>query len=125
MALLDIIRAPDPRLKITAEAVDAVGDDVRKLMDDMLETMHSAHGLGLAAPQVGDGRRVIVIDVAGPEEDPDPIQLANPELLWVSGEENPHEEGCLSLPTHYAEVVRPDAIKVRYLDHGNAAYRDV
>ncbi len=119
MAILDIIIAPDPRLKITAEAVDGVDDDVRKLMDDMLETMHSANGLGLAAPQVGDGRRVIVVDVAGPEEEPDPIRMANPELLWVSDEENPHEEGCLSLPTHYAEVVRPDAIKVRYLDHGN------
>ncbi|MCH7864913.1 MAG: peptide deformylase [Proteobacteria bacterium] len=119
MALLDIIIAPDPRLKITAEAVDAVDDDVRKLMDDMLETMHSAHGLGLAAPQVGDGRRVIVIDVAGPEEDPNPIRMANPEILWESDDENPHEEGCLSLPTHYAKVVRPDAIKVSYLDHGN------
>ncbi len=119
MALLDIIIAPDPRLKTTAEAVDAVDDDVRKLMDDMLETMHSAHGLGLASIQVGDRRRVIVVDVAGPEEDPDPIRMANPEILWESDEENPHEEGCLSLPTHYAEVVRPEAIKVRYLDHGN------
>ena len=99
MAILDIIIAPDPRLKITAEAVDAVGDDVRKLMDD--------------------GRRVIVIDVAGPEEDPNPIRMANPEILWESDDENPHEEGCLSLPTHYAKVVRPDAIKVSYLDHGN------
>ena len=119
MAILDIIIAPDPRLKITAEAVDVVGDDGRKLRDDMLETMHSAHGLGLAAPQVGDGRRVIVIDVAGPEEDPNPIRMANPEILWESDDENPHEEGCLSLPTPYAEVVRPEAIKVRYLDHGN------
>lgn len=119
MALLDIIIAPDPRLKITAEAVDGVDGDVRRLMDDMMETMHSANGLGLAAPQVGDSRRVIVVDVAGPEEDPDPIRMANPELLWVSDEENPHEEGCLSLPTHYAEVVRPEAIKVRYLDHEN------
>ncbi len=119
MAILDIIIAPDPRLKITAEAVDGVDDDVRKLMDDMLETMHSANGLGLAAPQVGDRRRVIVVDVAGAEEEPDPIQMANPELLWVSDEENPHEEGCLSLPTHYAEVVRPEAITVRYLDHEN------
>ena len=119
MALLDIIIAPDPRLKITAEAVDGVDGDVRRLMDDMMETMHTANGLGLAAPQVGDLRRVIVVDVAGPEEDPDPIRMANPELLWVSDEENPHEEGCLSLPTHYAEVVRPEAIKVRYLDHEN------
>lgn len=119
MALLAIIIAPDARLKISAKAVERVDQEVRALMDDMVETMHSANGLGLAAPQVGDGRRVIVVDVAGPEKDPNPIQMANPELLWVSDEENPHEEGCLSLPTHYAEVVRPDAIKVRYLDHGN------
>ncbi len=117
MALLDIIIAPDPRLKISAKPVKDVDEDVRKLMDDMLETMHSANGIGLAAPQVGDGRRVIVVDVAGSEDEPNPIQMANPELLWVSDEANLHEEGCLSFPEHYADVKRPDAIKVRYLDH--------
>lgn len=117
MAILDIIVAPDPRLKVTAKPVEKVDDDVRKLMDDMLESMHSANGIGLAAPQVGDDRRIIVVDVSPPEDDPDPIPMANPELLWVSDESGPHEEGCLSLPEQYAEVERPEAIKVRYLDY--------
>ena len=116
MAILDIIVAPDPRLKITAKAVKAVDDDVRALMDDMLESMHVANGIGLAAPQVGDSRRVIVVDISRAEEEPDPIHMANPELLWVSDEEGNHEEGCLSLPEQYAEVERPESIRVRYLD---------
>jgi len=116
MAILDIIVAPDPRLKITAKAVKAVDDDVRALMDDMLESMHVANGIGLAAPQVGNSRRVIVVDISRAEEEPDPIRMANPELLWVSDEEGNHEEGCLSLPEQYAEVERPESIRVRYLD---------
>ncbi|MBI2585099.1 MAG: peptide deformylase [Rhodospirillales bacterium] len=119
MAILDIIIAPDPRLKITAKPVKKVDASVRRLMDDMLETMHSARGIGLAAPQVGDKRRVIVVDVAGEDEAPNPIRMANPELLWTSDEERVHEEGCLSLPEQYAEVVRPDRIRVRYLDYRN------
>ncbi|HEX9570161.1 MAG TPA: peptide deformylase [Rhodospirillales bacterium] len=119
MAVLDIIIAPDPRLKITAKPVKKVDASVRKLMDDMLETMHSARGIGLAAPQVGDKRRVIVVDVANEDEPPNPIRMANPELLWTSDEERIHEEGCLSLPEQYAEVVRPDRIRVRYLDYQN------
>jgi len=117
MAVIDIIIAPDPRLKITAKPVASVDDDVRKLMDDMLDSMHAANGIGLAAPQVGDGRRVIVIDISRPEDEPAPICMANPELLWLSDEEREHEEGCLSLPDHYAEVERPEAIRVKYLDH--------
>lgn len=116
MAILEIIVAPDPRLKVTAKPVDGVDDDVRKLMDDMLETMHSAQGIGLASTQVGDPRRVIVVDVSGVDENPDPIRMANPELIWASDENSIHEEGCLSLPEQYAEVVRPDSIRVRYLD---------
>jgi len=119
MAVLDIIIAPDPRLKITAKPVEKVDASVRKLMDDLLETMHSARGIGLAAPQVGDKRRVIVVDVAGEDEKPNPIRMADPELLWTSAEERVHEEGCLSLPEQYAEVVRPDRIRVRYLDYRN------
>ena len=118
MALLPIIIAPDPRLKVTAKPVKNVDESVRRLMDDMLETMHAANGIGLAAPQVGDKRRVIVIDIAGGDEDPDPVQMANQELVWVSGEMQNQEEGCLSLPEHYAEVERHDAIRVRYLDYG-------
>jgi peptide deformylase len=114
MALLPIIIAPDPRLKVTAEPVKNVDESVRRLMDDMLETMHAANGIGLAAPQVGDKRRVIVVDE---DAEPDPVQMANPELLWVSDEMLNQEEGCLSLPEHYAEVERHNAIHVRYLDY--------
>ena len=116
MAVLEIILAPDPRLKAKAKPVKAVDDDVRKLMDDMLDSMHSAQGIGLASTQVGDPRRVIVVDISGPDEDPAPIRLANPELVWTSDEERSHEEGCLSLPEQYAEVVRPEYIRVRFLD---------
>ena len=116
MATLEIILAPDPRLKAKAKPVKTVDDDVRKLMDDMLETMHSAQGIGLASTQVGDPRCVIVVDISGPDEDPAPIRMANPELVWTSDEERSHEEGCLSLPEQYAEVVRPEYIRVRYLD---------
>jgi len=119
MAILDIIVAPDPRLKITAKPVKKVDAGVRKLMDDMLATMHSANGIGLAAPQVGDARRVIVVDVMGEDAEPNPLCMANPELLWTSDDECVHEEGCLSLPQQYAEVSRPDRIRVRYLDHEN------
>ncbi len=116
VAVLDIIVAPDPRLKIKAKPVDAVDDGVRGFLDDMLETMYAANGIGLAAPQVGDGRRVIVVDCARPEEDPQPICLVNPQIIGIADEDRIHEEGCLSLPEHYAEVIRPDWIKVRYLD---------
>ena len=116
MALLPIIIAPDPRLKIKTRAVGAVDTEVRQLMNDMLETMYDANGIGLAAPQVGDQRSVIVIDVTGKEEEPSPVCMANPEIVWVSDEDSLHEEGCLSLPEHYADVVRPDVARVRYLD---------
>ncbi len=119
MAVLDIIVAPDPRLKITAKPVKKVDKSVRKLMDDLLETMHASRGIGLAAPQVGDKRRVIVVDVAGEDEEPNPIRMADPELLWASEEERIHEEGCLSLPEQYAEVTRPAHVRVRYLDYRN------
>ncbi len=119
MALMEILVAPDPRLKKPAKPVDSVDDDVRRLMDDMLETMYHAHGIGLAAPQVGVLKRVIVVDVARQEEDPNPIQMANPEVVWTSDHENVYEEGCLSLPEHYAEVVRPEQVEVRYWDKEN------
>ncbi|MGH6947667.1 MAG: peptide deformylase [Kiloniellales bacterium] len=117
MALLPIIVAPDPRLKQKAAPVARVDAEIARLMDDMLETMHAAPGIGLAAPQVGVLRRVIVVDAAREDQPPQPCCMANPELLWVSGELMGYEEGCLSLPEHYAEVVRPRAIKVAYLDH--------
>jgi len=119
MALLPIITAPDPRLKIKARAVAAVDDGVRRLMDDMLETMYHSFGIGLAAPQVGVAKRVLVVDVARDGEPPAPMRLANPEILWRSDELLTANEGCLSLPEHYAEVERPAEIRLRYLDHEN------
>ena len=119
MALLPIITAPDPRLKIKAKPVAKVDAKVRRLMDDMLETMYQAVGIGLAAPQVGEAQRVLVIDVAREDERPNPMRIANPEILWRSDETIMANEGCLSLPEHYADVARPKAIRLRYLDHEN------
>ena len=119
MAKLTIITAPDPRLKIRAQRVAAVDARVRRLMDDMLETMYTSLGIGLAAPQVGASSRVIVLDVAREGEPPQPMRLANPEILWRSEELTTNSEGCLSLPEHYADVTRPAEIRLRYLDHQN------
>ena len=111
MAVLPVIVAPDPRLKVKSEPVDSVDETIRTLMDDMLDSMHDHNGIGLAAPQIGVTKRVIVIDVAPKDEDPNPIKLANPEVIWSSDEEIENEEGCLSLPTYYADVVRPSGSK--------------
>ena len=119
MAILPIIIAPDPRLKLTCAPVARVDAEVARLMDDMLETMYAAPGIGLAAPQLGVQKRVIVIDAAKPGEEPCPIMLANPELVATSEELKSWDEGCLSLPEHYAEVVRPSRVAVRYLDTHN------
>lgn len=117
MAVLPILVAPDPRLKRKADPVETVDADVARLMDDMLETMYAAPGIGLAAPQVGVLKRVIVVDVAREGEDPQPLRMANPEVLETSEEVRPHEEGCLSLPEMYEEVSRPARVRVRYLDY--------
>jgi peptide deformylase len=119
MSLLPILTAPDPRLKLRAKPVERVDEGVRRLMDDMLETMYAAPGIGLAAPQVGVAKRVIVIDLAKDGEPRAPLRLANPEILWVSEEDAVFEEGCLSVPEHYAEVARPAAARIRYLDYEN------
>ena len=119
MSVLEIIVAPDPRLKRRAEPVEKVDDAVRKIMDDMLDTMYAANGIGLAGPQVGILKRIIVVDVARDDEGRQPMQMANPEVVWESDDERSYEEGCLSLPEHFAEVIRPEAVKVRYLDRDN------
>jgi peptide deformylase len=119
MALLPIITAPDPRLKNVAEPVETVDDDVRRLMDDMLQTMYAAPGVGLAAPQIGISKRVVVVDVSRADEDAKPMQMVNPEIINASNAFSVFEEGCLSLPEHFADVKRPDRVRVRYLDYEN------
>jgi peptide deformylase len=119
MSILPIITAPDPRLKQIATPVEKVDAEVRKLMNDMLETMYAAPGIGLAAPQVGALKRVIVLDLARDDEAPQPLRMANPEVVWVSDDDAVYNEGCLSLPEHYADVARPAACHVRYLDEQN------
>jgi len=119
MAKLQIITAPDPRLKVKARAVEKVDAKVRRLMDDMLETMYGSIGVGLAAPQVGVALRVIVIDVAREGEKAQPVRMANPEILWRSEEKTVANEGCLSVPEHYADVSRAAEIRFRYIDEEN------
>ena len=119
MAILPILTAPDPRLKRKSRPVDGIDGDIRRLTDDMLATMYEAPGIGLAAVQVGVPKRVIVIDLAREDEPKAPLRLINPEVVWVSDEDAKYEEGCLSVPEHYAEVVRPAEAKVRYLDLQN------
>ncbi len=118
MAILPIIVAPDPRLKRTAERVARVDAAVRRLMDDLLETMYAAPGVGLAAPQVGVLQRVLVVDI-GKGENRKPLRMANPEIVQASDECITYEEGCLSFPEQFAEVERPALVRIRYLDHEN------
>ncbi len=119
MAVLPIIIAPDPRLKLVSAPVDAVDDDVRRLMDDMLDSMYAARGIGLAAPQVGVTRRIIVLDLARDDDPPAPLCMANPQIVAVANDLVTVQEGCLSLPEHWADVTRPQSITVSYLDYEN------
>jgi peptide deformylase len=116
MALLPILTAPDPRLKKKSKSVDQVDDELRQLMDDMLETMHAAPGIGLAAPQIGVLKRVIVLDIDREDTKTGPLCMANPEIVEASDEDVIYEEGCLSVPEHYSDVARPAKVTVRYLD---------
>ena len=117
MALRDIITVPDARLKQVSTPVETVDDALRALMDDMLETMYAAPGIGLAAVQIGVPKRVIVMDLARADEDKAPRYFVNPEILWSSEETAPYEEGCLSVPDIYDEVERPARVKLRYLNY--------
>jgi peptide deformylase len=121
MALLPILTAPDPRLKKKSLPVETVDAGVRPLMVDMLETMYDAPGIGLAAPQVGVLKRVIVLDIEREDTKTGPLFMANPEIVEASDEDVSYEEGCLSVPDHYSDVVRPASVKVRYLDRDGKA----
>lgn len=119
MALLPILRYPNPRLHTVAQPVTRVDDRIRVLVADMLETMYHAQGIGLAATQVDVHERVIVIDLS--EERNQPMVLINPELLWASDELTQGEEGCLSVPGIYDGVARPAQVRIRALDEYGAA----
>jgi peptide deformylase len=116
MAILPIITAPDPRLKVKSQPVPVVDAAVRRLLDDMLETMYAAPGVGLSAVQVGVAKRLIVVDAARGDDKPRPLRLINPVLVWQSSERVSVEEGCLSLPEQYDNLVRPARVRVQYLD---------
>ena len=111
----DILIHPDPRLKKPCEPIAAVTAEISALAADMLETMYDAPGIGLAAPQIGVMKRLIVMDCIkdGP---PEPIALLNPQVLWSSEDLGSYEEGCLSIPDQYAEVKRPSSVKVGWMD---------
>lgn len=112
-----ILLHPDPRLKKTADAVSDLSDELRRLADDMLETMYDAPGIGLAAPQVGQLHRLIVLDCVKEEgEAPRPLIMFNPEIVASSDEMNTYEEGCLSIPEQFADVTRPAEVEVRWID---------
>ena len=124
MALREILTVPDSRLKQVSVPVTTVDDELRRLMDDMLETMYAAPGIGLAAVQVGVAKRVIVMDLAREGEPPQPRYFVNPEIVWSSEQTAPYEEGCLSVPDIYDEVQRPTQVKLRYLNYGGEAIEE-
>lgn len=117
MAKLKLYEYPHPILKKKAEKVQKVDDELRKLLDDMLETMYASNGCGLAAPQIGVSKRIVVIDIAHEDEEPRPLYMVNPEIVWQSEEKEISEEGCLSVPGQRAEVERPAAVRIKYLDY--------
>ena len=119
MAVLEIIEAPDRRLTTPSSPVERIDADLLRLLDDMLETMYAAPGIGLAAPQVGVPTRAFVADLSG-EGERAPIYVINPEVIARSTTTNIAEEGCLSLPKHFGEVARFDQVRVRYLDRAGA-----
>ena len=124
MALRRILVIPDARLRQVASSIATVDDEVRALADDMLETMYEAPGIGLAAPQIGVMRRIVVVDVAkrqGEDATPEPMVLVNPEITWSSDEQSVYEEGCLSIPEFFEEVERPAVIRVSYQDRDGVA----
>jgi peptide deformylase len=116
MAIRPILIHPDPRLRKVAELVPAIDDAVRALAEDMLATMYDAPGIGLAAPQIGVLRRVFVMDTAGKDEEPAPMALVNPEILWTSEETLVSEEGCLSIPEVYDDVTRHARVRLAWTD---------
>jgi peptide deformylase len=116
MALRDILILPDKRLRQVSEPVKKIDAGIRKLVEDMFETMYEAPGIGLAAIQVGEPKRVITMDLAKKDDPKDPQVFINPEILWASEDKAIYEEGCLSIPEYYSDVERPAQVIVKYLD---------
>jgi peptide deformylase len=125
MTVRPIVKLPDPVLKKVSAPVERVDDELRGLVDDMLETMYAAPGIGLAAVQIGIPRRLLVIDLAKEDQPKDPQAFINPEIVWSSDDTSVYEEGCLSIPDVFYDVERPAEVKVRYLDqHGKQQEMD-
>jgi peptide deformylase len=129
MAIRPILEAPDPALRQISSPVEAITADVQTLIDDMLETMYAAPGIGLAAIQVGVPKRILVIDLQDPEEEGgepvrNPMTFINPEILRSAETIVPYQEGCLSVPDQYAEVERPDSIRARWLDRDGKVHEE-
>lgn len=125
MALRDILIHPDPRLKKPADPVMEIDGELQRLADDMLETMYDAPGIGLAAPQVGVGKRLLVMDCVKEEgAAPRPMVLINPEVNWTSEDTNVYEEGCLSIPEQYADVTRPAEARVSWTGLDGARHEE-
>jgi peptide deformylase len=116
MAIHEIITLPDKRLRQASEPVKKIDTGIRKLVDDMFETMYKAPGIGLAAIQIGVAKRVVTMDLSKKEDDHKPQVFINPELIWQSDNKATREEGCLSIPDYYEEVERPAEVKVKYQD---------
>ncbi len=116
MALLSILTLPDPRLRVISKPVEKIDAEIHQLLDDMLETMYDAPGIGLAAVQVGAPKRIVVIDTAKKEEDRAPLFLINPEIIWACEELSIYNEGCLSVPEYFEDVQRPARVRVRHLN---------
>ncbi|RPH07947.1 MAG: peptide deformylase [Alphaproteobacteria bacterium TMED93] len=120
MSNLKIIIAPDPRLLEVSKPVKEVNNDIKNLLEDMLQVMYRSNGIGLAAPQVGILKRLIVMDCSDKNTKKEPLKFVNPEILNLSSDKSEFEEGCLSLPTQYSKVERPSNIEVEYKDeNGN------
>jgi peptide deformylase len=122
MAIRDILLLPDPVLRTVCEPVADVDASAHALMDDMLETMYDAPGIGLAAIQIGVPKRIVVIDVSKEDEQKRPLFLVNPEIVWRSEDTSIYEEGCLSIPEYYEEVERPAACRVRFQDRNASVH---
>src|SRR6185436_4157312 len=116
MAVRDILILPDKRLRAVSKPVAKIDAATRKLVEEMFETMYAAPGIGLAAIQIGEPKRVVTMDLAKKDDPKQPQVFINPEVVWSSEEKATYEEGCLSIPEYYEEVERPKAVKVKFLD---------